>query len=85
MSPATFCTAMLEELAHELADEQWVRGARAVCEMYASVDGQRFEAILDGLTAVSRPTALSEGAFWVKTRWRAQQKEQLGKHDHPRM
>ena len=41
-----FCHSTRDELGEENADEGWVRGALAVCELYANVDAMRFEVIL---------------------------------------
>ena len=78
MSPRAFCSAMLEELAGESHNDQWVRGAYAMCEMYPSVDARRFETILEGFAAGGPRTALAEGARWLLPRWRATHQTRLG-------
>jgi len=78
MSPAAFCSAMLDELAAESRNDQWVRGAYAVCEMYARVDAARFEAIVERLCADNQRTALARDPRWLLTRWHASQQPRVG-------
>jgi hypothetical protein len=85
VTPVAFCKAALEELAHESINDRWVRGARALCQMYASVDAQRFEVIVERLARDGQGgTALAEGAQWMLTRWRAIQQAQAGDTRRPR-
>lgn len=65
---------MLDELAAESRNEHWVRGAHAVCELYAAVDAVRFEVIIQRLAADTQRTALAEGARWLLVRWHAVQR-----------
>jgi hypothetical protein len=79
VTPVAFCNAVLDELAHESINDRWVRGARALCQMYASVDAQRFETIVERLARDGQGgTALAEGAQWMLARWRAIPRSQAG-------
>jgi hypothetical protein len=71
VSPQTFCAQIQADPAIALSDESWARGACALCEMYAGVDGQRFEAILDQIVASRSSSVLADGARWVLGRWTA--------------
>ena len=66
-----FCSAMRDELAVERQDDGWVRGARALCEMYARIEAQRFESILIHSAAGRTGSALADGARWLLPRWQA--------------
>ena len=46
MPPVTFCRDALDELAMLSPNDGWVRGAYALCEMYAATAARRFETIL---------------------------------------
>ena len=65
MNAAAFCLRTRDELASWSADEGWVRGARAVCELYADVEPNRFEAILVGLATGRSGSAIADGARWL--------------------
>lgn len=69
MPPTTFCKAALLDLASLSPNDGWVRGAYAVCEMYATADAGRFEVILRRLSLGTGGTALTEGASWLLARW----------------
>lgn len=69
MSPEAFCVRTRDQLAIEHSDEGWVRGARALCELYAEVDSKRFEAILVSLAAGRTGSAIADGARWLLPRW----------------
>ena len=71
MTPTAFCTYACGELAVEQPDDGWVRGARAVCELYAGVDSNRFEAILTSLATGRTGSAIADGARWLLPRWLA--------------
>lgn len=71
MTPEAFCARVRDELAVERSDDGWVRGARALCEMYAGIDAPRFETILVGLASGRTGSAIAEGARWLLSRWRA--------------
>ena len=71
MSPEAFCVNARGELAGENGDDGWVRGARAVCELYAGLDANRFELILTSLATGRAGWALTAGARWLLPRWRA--------------
>jgi hypothetical protein len=78
---------MLQELHAESHNDQWVRGAYAVCEMYSRVDAARFEAIVERLASDNQRTALADGARWLLTRWHATQQQppsRLGDTRQPR-
>jgi hypothetical protein len=64
-----FCATILGELTAESANEPWVRGASALCYMYAATDEQRFELIVSGLARGGNGSALAEGARWLLARW----------------
>jgi hypothetical protein len=69
VSPEVFCHRTRSELAVEHSDDGWVRGARAVCELYADVDATRFETILVSLATGRTGSALADGARWLLPRW----------------
>ena len=69
MKPETFCLEASRELAVENSDVGWVRGARAVCELYADIDPARFEAILNSLATGRSGSAMADGARWLLPRW----------------
>ena len=71
MPPLAFCRNALQELALQSANEAWVRGAYAVCEMYGATDARRFEAILGQLARGADASALTQGATWVLARWQS--------------
>ena len=71
MSPDAFCASARGELAGEDSDTSWVRGARAVCDLYAAVDASRFETILTSLATGRAGSAIADGARWLLPRWRA--------------
>jgi hypothetical protein len=70
VSPEAFCHWTRDELAVESSNDGWVRGARALCELYAHVDADRFEAILQSLATRGPGSAVAEGARWLLPRWR---------------
>jgi hypothetical protein len=72
MPPTTFCEAALAELAFLSTNDGWVRGAYAVCEMYAATDAGRFEVIIRRLS-LGTPGALTQGARWLLDRWQVAQ------------
>ena len=61
MTPEEFCARVRSQLAAERADDGWVRGASALCEMYAGVDAPRFEAILVSMAAGRTGSAVADG------------------------
>jgi len=69
VSPEAFCLRTRDELAVERSDDGWVRGARAVCELYADVEPVRFEAILTNLATGRTGSAIADGARWLLPRW----------------
>jgi len=69
MSPEAFCVRARVELAVERSDDGWVRGARALCDLYADVDASRFEAILASLASGRTGSAVADGARWLLPRW----------------
>ena len=69
VSPEAFCHWTRDELAVESSNDGWVRGARALCELYAGVDASRFEAILQSLATRGPGSAIAEGARWLLARW----------------
>jgi hypothetical protein len=69
VSPEAFCLRTRGELAVEHSDEGWVRGARALCELYADVEPKRFEAILLSLATGRTGSAIADGARWLLPRW----------------
>ena len=71
MTPEAFCARVREELAVERSDDGWVRGARALCEMYAGIDAPRFETILASVASGRTGSAIAEGARWLLPRWQA--------------
>ena len=71
VNPEAFCVRARGELAVERSDDGWVRGARALCDMYASVDAQRFGTILVSMAAGRTGSAIAEGARWLLPRWQA--------------
>jgi hypothetical protein len=71
--PVTFCTTILGELAYESDNDPRVRGAYALCQMYAATDEVRFELIVTGLARSRNGSALAEGARWLLARWHAAQ------------
>jgi hypothetical protein len=66
-----FCLRSRGELAAWSADEGWVRGARALCELYSDVDPDRFEEILVSLASGRTGSAIADGARWLLPRWKA--------------
>jgi hypothetical protein len=76
MPPTTFCKNALDELALLSHNDGWVRGAHALCEMYAATDARRFEAILRGLSLGAGGLALTDGASWLLARWQLAQASQ---------
>jgi len=66
-----FCRGARNELAAWSSDDGWARGALALCEMYADVDRDRFEAILISLAAGRTGSAIADGARWLLPRWKA--------------
>ena len=71
VSPEAFCRRTREELVSEQTDDGWVRGARALCEIYADVDAMRFEAILLTLANHHTGSAIADGARWLLPRWQS--------------
>ena len=71
VNPDAFCASVGGLLAAERSDEGWVRGARALCDMYAGVERQRFESILVTMAAGRSGSAIAEGARWLLPRWQA--------------
>jgi hypothetical protein len=69
MTPEAFCARVRDELAVERSDDGWVRGARALCEMYVGVDALRFEAILVSIASGRTGSAIAQGARWLLSRW----------------
>jgi hypothetical protein len=73
MLPMAFCKDTLIELATMSSNDGWVRGAHAMCEMYASTDARRFEMILKRLSLGTTGLAVTEGARWLLGRWQSVQ------------
>jgi hypothetical protein len=73
MPPTAFCKDALIELATLSPNDGWVRGAYAMCEMYANTDANRFEIILKRLALGTTGLALTEGARWLLVRWQSVQ------------
>jgi hypothetical protein len=71
MSAKVFCLRTRDELATWQSDDSWVRGARAVCELYADVEPERFEAILVSLATGRRGSPIADSARWLLPRWKA--------------
>ncbi len=71
LTPDAFCASVGSLLAAERSDDGWVRGARALCDMYAGVEAQRFETILIAMAAGRSGSAIAEGARWLLPRWQA--------------
>jgi hypothetical protein len=71
VSPAIFADWVRNELALDRTDDGWVRGARALTEMYVDLDARRFETILVSLAAGRAGSAVAEGARWLLPRWQA--------------
>jgi hypothetical protein len=71
LSPDAFCASLGNLLAAERSDDGWVRGARALCDMYARVDGPRFGTILVSMAAGRTGSAIADGARWLLPRWQA--------------
>jgi hypothetical protein len=69
LSPDAFCASVGSLLAAERSDDGWVRGARALCDMYAGVEAQRFGTILVSMAAGRTGSAIAEGARWLLPRW----------------
>ena len=63
MNPEVFCHTTRDELAIEPSDEGWVRGARALRELYADVDASRFEALLVSPATGRTASAIADGAW----------------------
>jgi hypothetical protein len=70
-TPAIFATWVRNELALDRSDDGWVRGARALTEMYVDLDPRRFETILISLASGRAGSAVAEGARWLLPRWQA--------------
>ncbi len=66
-----FCLRSRGELATCHADDRWVRGARALCELYSEVEPDRFEEILVSLASGRTGSAIADGARWLLPRWNA--------------
>jgi hypothetical protein len=73
MLPMAFCKDALVELNMLSSNDGWVRGAQAMCEMYAATDTERFELILRRLSVGTTGLALTEGARWLFERWQSRQ------------
>ena len=71
MNPEAFCVNARGALAGENSDDGWVRGARAVCELYADLDATRFGTILTSLASGRAGSAMADGARWLLLRWQA--------------
>jgi hypothetical protein len=71
LTPDAFCASVSSVLAAERSDDGWVRGARALCDMYAGVEAQRFGSILVSMAAGRTGSAIAEGARWLLPRWQA--------------
>jgi hypothetical protein len=71
MTPEEFCADVQAELKLFPTDASWVRGARALAEMYSSTDSERFEAILTQLARGQEHSALADGGRWLLQRWRS--------------
>ncbi len=71
MSPEAFCVDARGKLTGESEDDGWVRGARAVCELYADLDANRFESLLTSLATGRAGSAIADGARWLLPRWQA--------------
>jgi hypothetical protein len=69
VKPEAFCLEARRELSVESSDIGWVRGARAVCELYADLEPTRFEAILSSLATGRTGSAMADGARWLLPRW----------------
>ncbi len=73
VTPEAFCARMQAELSLHSPDDGWVRGARALCEMYASTDARRFETILTEVTSGRASSALADRGRWLLSRWKLAQ------------
>ena len=71
LTPDAFCASLGSVLAAEKSDDGWVRGARALCDMYAGVEPQRFGTILVSMAGGRTGSAIAEGARWLLPRWQA--------------
>jgi hypothetical protein len=71
MLPMAFCKDALVELSLLSSNDGWVRGAQAMCEMYAATDTERFELILRRLSVGTTGLAVTEGARWLLERWQS--------------
>jgi len=71
LSPDAFCASVANFLAAERSDDGWVRGARALCDLYAGVEAHRFGSILLSMSAGRSGSAIAEGARWLLPRWQA--------------
>ena len=71
LTPDAFCASVGSVLAAERSDDGWVRGARALCDMYAGVEAHRFGTILASMAAGRTGSAIAEGARWLLPRWQA--------------
>ena len=71
LTPDAFCASVGSVLAAERSDDGWVRGARALCDMYAAVEAERFGSILMTIAAGRSGSAIAEGARWLLPRWQA--------------
>jgi hypothetical protein len=75
MTPEDFCAYVRAELVLHSTDVSWVRGARALCEMYAHTNAVRFEAILTQLARGQENSALADGGRWLLLRWHSANKQ----------
>jgi hypothetical protein len=66
-----FCRGARSELATSNSDDGWVRGARALCDLYSDVEPDRFEEILVSLATGRTGSAIADGARWLLPRWNA--------------
>jgi hypothetical protein len=72
MDVPTFCTALKRELGTQSGrDEARVRAGLELCDLYGNAEAARFEAILVQLSSRPTSSAVSEGATWLLSRWRA--------------
>ena len=71
MNADVFCLRTRGELTTANSDEGWVRGARALCDLYSDVEPDRFEAILVSLATGRTGSAIADGARWLLRRWKA--------------
>jgi hypothetical protein len=69
MTPEAFCASIQADLAMQSVNEAWVRGARALCELYRQTDAQRFDGILSDPAASTANSAVAAGERWLLARW----------------